>query len=100
MFLDLHGHSAKFGCFFYGCCPTAPISNALFPKLCSITSRDINFEQCHWRCPRSHRKTARYVVYKQLGVKYSYTVECSLFAPVAARAQAVLPDLREALGAG
>lgn len=82
MFLDFHGHSAKFGCFFYGSCPTAPISNALFPKLCAIASKDMSFEQSHWRCPRSHRKTARYVVFKQLGVKYAYTMECSLFAPV------------------
>lgn len=81
LFLDLHGHSAKFGCFFYGSCPTAPISNALFPKLCSVASQDISFEQCHWRCTRSHRKTARYVMYKQLGVKYSYTLECSFFGP-------------------
>lgn len=28
MFLDLHGHSAKFGCFFYGSNPQAHISNA------------------------------------------------------------------------
>uniref|UniRef100_A0A7S0AL39 Peptidase M14 domain-containing protein n=1 Tax=Pyrodinium bahamense TaxID=73915 RepID=A0A7S0AL39_9DINO len=96
LFLDLHGHSAKFGCFFYGSCATAPISNALFPKLCAITSRDISFEQCHWRCPRSHRKTARYVVYKQLGVQCSYTLECSLFASVAARGACSNPDISEA----
>eukprot|EP00931_Biecheleriopsis_adriatica_P003971 TRINITY_DN105711_c0_g1_i1.p1 TRINITY_DN105711_c0_g1~~TRINITY_DN105711_c0_g1_i1.p1 ORF type:complete len:1090 (-),score=156.22 TRINITY_DN105711_c0_g1_i1:40-3309(-) len=82
MFLDLHGHSAKFGCFFYGSNPAAHISNAVFPKLCSLISTDLSFEQCHWRCPRSHRKTARYVVFKQFGVKYAYTMECSLYAPV------------------
>ncbi|CAE6959266.1 Agbl1 [Symbiodinium natans] len=82
MFLDLHGHSAKFGCFFYGSNPTAHISNAVFPKMCSSISTDLSFEQCHWRCTRSHRKTARYVVYKQFGVKYTYTIECSFFAPV------------------
>ncbi|CAE7640557.1 AGBL1, partial [Symbiodinium pilosum] len=82
MFLDLHGHSAKFGCFFYGSNPTAHISNAVFPKMCSLINSDLCFEQCHWRCTRSHRKTARYVVYKQFGVKYAYTMECSLFAAV------------------
>eukprot|EP00930_Biecheleria_cincta_P040724 TRINITY_DN27896_c0_g1_i1.p1 TRINITY_DN27896_c0_g1~~TRINITY_DN27896_c0_g1_i1.p1 ORF type:complete len:791 (-),score=97.67 TRINITY_DN27896_c0_g1_i1:872-3244(-) len=82
VFFDLHGHSAKFGCFFYGSNPTAHISNAIFPKLCSLISSDLSFEQCHWRCSRSHRKTARYVVHKQFGVKYAYTIECSLFAPV------------------
>lgn len=82
VFFDLHGHSAKFGCFFYGSNPTAHISNAIFPKLCSMISSDLSFEQCHWRCSRSHRKTARYVVHKQFGVKYAYTIECSLFAPV------------------
>lgn len=82
LFLDMHGHSAKSGCFFYGSNPNAPIANAVFPKLCAIATRDISFEQCHWRCQRSHRKTARYVVYKQCNVKYSYTMECSLFAPV------------------
>eukprot|EP00927_Polykrikos_kofoidii_P011806 TRINITY_DN15048_c0_g1_i1.p1 TRINITY_DN15048_c0_g1~~TRINITY_DN15048_c0_g1_i1.p1 ORF type:complete len:1200 (+),score=183.82 TRINITY_DN15048_c0_g1_i1:2-3601(+) len=89
LFLDFHGHSAKFGCFFYGSCPSAPISNALFPKLCAVCSRDISFEQCHWRCPKSHRKTARYVVYKQLGVKYAYTMECSLYGPVPALGRSV-----------
>ncbi|CAK9050470.1 Cytosolic carboxypeptidase 4 (ATP/GTP-binding protein-like 1) [Durusdinium trenchii] len=44
MFLDLHGHSAKFGCFFYGSNPSAHISNAVFPKLCSLISTDIDFE--------------------------------------------------------
>eukprot|EP00435_Cladocopium_sp_Y103_P060988 s551_g22.t1 len=92
MFLDLHGHSAKFGCFFYGSNPSAHISNAVFPKVCSSISTDIDFEQCHWRCPKSHRKTARYVVYKQFGVKYAYTVECSLYGPVPHESGAPLKD--------
>eukprot|EP00929_Paragymnodinium_shiwhaense_P088251 TRINITY_DN48532_c0_g2_i1.p1 TRINITY_DN48532_c0_g2~~TRINITY_DN48532_c0_g2_i1.p1 ORF type:complete len:1191 (+),score=234.38 TRINITY_DN48532_c0_g2_i1:174-3746(+) len=81
VFLDFHGHSAKFGSFFYGSCPTSRISNALLPKLCATATRDVAWEACHWRCPRSHRKSARYVVFKQLGVKHSFTLECSLFAP-------------------
>mmetsp|Transcript_32416 Transcript_32416/g.71972 ORF Transcript_32416/g.71972 Transcript_32416/m.71972 type:complete len:1166 (+) Transcript_32416:95-3592(+) len=94
MFLDLHGHSAKFGCFFYGCSPTAPVSNALFPKLCAVASPDILFESCHWRCSKTHRKTARYVINKQLGVKFSYTLECSFLAakPITS-AQAALDDV-------
>merc|ERR1712157_369587 len=61
LFLDFHGHSAEFGCFFYGSCPTSPIAAALFPKLCAVASRDVNFERCHWRCPKSHRGSARYI---------------------------------------
>ena len=34
---------------------------AVFPKLCASITSDIDFEQCQWRCSRSHRKTARYV---------------------------------------
>eukprot|EP00929_Paragymnodinium_shiwhaense_P091527 TRINITY_DN51448_c0_g2_i1.p1 TRINITY_DN51448_c0_g2~~TRINITY_DN51448_c0_g2_i1.p1 ORF type:complete len:1370 (-),score=301.74 TRINITY_DN51448_c0_g2_i1:180-4289(-) len=83
LFLDFHGHSAKFGCFFYGSnAASGHISNALLPKLCAVCNRDISFEQCHWRCSRSHKKTARYVVNKQLGVKYAYTIECSLAGAV------------------
>lgn len=81
LFLDFHGHSARTGCFFYGSSPSAPIGDALFPKLCSIATRDICFEKCRWRCPKSHRRTARYIAYKNLGVKHSFTMECSLFAP-------------------
>lgn len=80
LFLDFHGHSAKFGCFFYG--SDTKIHNALLPKLCATANTDFSFDQCHWRCSRSHKKTARYVVHKQFSVKYSYTMECSLFGPV------------------
>jgi len=81
LFLDFHGHSAAFGCFFYGSCPKSPISAALFPKLCALTSQDICFDRCHWRCPRSHRGSARYIVYKHLGVKQAFTMETSFFCP-------------------
>lgn len=86
LFLDMHGHSVAFGCFFYGSCRNSHISAALFPKLCAMATRDVSFEKCHWRCPKSHRGTARYVVYKQLAVKDSFTMECSLFAPAHAAA--------------
>lgn len=94
LFLDLHGHSVEFGCFFYGSCSTSQISAALFPKLCALASRDVSFERCHWRCPKGHRGTARYVVHKQLGVKDSFTMECSFFAPanVAAVWRAIAAD--------
>mmetsp|Transcript_116863 Transcript_116863/g.372041 ORF Transcript_116863/g.372041 Transcript_116863/m.372041 type:complete len:1310 (-) Transcript_116863:62-3991(-) len=97
LFLDMHGHSAKFGCFFYGSNPLASIANAVFPKLCEVATRDISFEQCHWRCSRSHRKTARYVVYKQIGVKYAYTMECSLFAPVGWSSRKMSPPASAAM---
>lgn len=84
LFIDFHGHSARSGCFFYGCSPTAPVSNALFPKLCALGTRDITFEKCNWRCPRTHKRTARYVVYKTFNVRHCFTMECSFFGPTPA----------------
>ncbi|CAD7928064.1 unnamed protein product, partial [Amoebophrya sp. A25] len=62
IFLDFHGHSAKCASFFYGCQEHTDAKAALFPKLASLTSRDISFEDCRWQHGKSHTKSARAVV--------------------------------------
>eukprot|EP00397_Hematodinium_sp_SG-2012_P000826 GEMP01000827.1.p1 GENE.GEMP01000827.1~~GEMP01000827.1.p1 ORF type:complete len:1345 (+),score=272.82 GEMP01000827.1:202-4236(+) len=80
LFLDFHGHSQKCGTFFYGCGSTE-IRNAVFPKVASLSTYDVFFDECRWRIPgRGHTKTARHVIYKQFDIPYSYTIEASFFA--------------------
>eukprot|EP00927_Polykrikos_kofoidii_P020139 TRINITY_DN19492_c0_g1_i1.p1 TRINITY_DN19492_c0_g1~~TRINITY_DN19492_c0_g1_i1.p1 ORF type:complete len:963 (-),score=134.69 TRINITY_DN19492_c0_g1_i1:211-3099(-) len=79
MFLDLHGHSQRTGAFFYGCCPEQ-LRSAVFPKLVSLTTRDVDFNGCRWRFGRGHNRTARVVAFSRHGVFNSFTMETSLFA--------------------
>lgn len=80
LFLDFHGHSQKCGTFFYGC-GSIDMRNAIFPKIVSLSTIDVKFDECRWRIPgRGNMKTARHVVYKQFDIQFSYTIEASFFA--------------------
>lgn len=99
LFLDFHGHSQKCGTFFYGCGST-DIRNAIFPKIASLATQDIHFDECRWRIPgRGHSKTARHVIYKQLDIPYSYTIESSFFADNLPSPQAIVSAMDRRSGA-
>jgi len=79
LFLDLHGHSQRTAAFFYGVCPEE-VRSALFPKLASLATRDVDFDGCRWRFGKAHEKTARAVAYSLCGIFNSFTLETSFFA--------------------
>ncbi|CAD7971594.1 unnamed protein product [Amoebophrya sp. A25] len=53
--------------------------HAVFPKLTSLASSDFAMTHCNWQVSRAHKRAARYVMYKQLDIFHSFTVEISLF---------------------
>lgn len=74
--LDLHSHSKKFGCFFYGNSSMHdPKSCKVYPTL--VCENDPRFELKHCRFRGGYDTTARSVLY-ELGIKQVFTVECSL----------------------
>jgi len=79
LFLDVHGHAQRTAAFFYGCCPEK-VQSALFPKLVSLATRDVDFEGSRWRFGAAHDTTARNVAFSELGVVNSFTLETSFFA--------------------
>merc|ERR1719487_1178759 len=78
LFLDIHGHSQRTSAFFYGAC-ASDLRNALFPKLASLATKDVDFGSSRWNFGRSHNRTARAVAFNQCGIFNSYTFETSLF---------------------
>ena len=83
MFLDLHGHSKKKGSFMYG--PYFPLHTRtyldirLLPKLLSEKTTIFRYYLCRFKSEWSMRQSARLVMSQNLGIKYTYTMENSLF---------------------
>lgn len=85
LFCDLHGHSAKKNAFMYGCRLrgsnwSVGRSNALikvFPALMAQHNKAFNLKDCRYRMERSKQSTGRIVVFKELGISNSFTLECS-----------------------
>jgi len=76
LFLDFHGHFKKCAAFFYGCGAEA-MRSALFPKLVSLTTHDVDFDCSRWKFHSSHNKTARAVAFRDFGISNSFTLETS-----------------------
>lgn len=75
--LDLHSHSKKLGCFFYGnSLIYDPKSVKVYPTL--VCENDCRFELKYCRFRGGYDTTARSVLFYELGIKQAYTVECSL----------------------
>mmetsp|Transcript_25116 Transcript_25116/g.44018 ORF Transcript_25116/g.44018 Transcript_25116/m.44018 type:complete len:893 (-) Transcript_25116:460-3138(-) len=85
LYCDLHGHSAKKNAFMYGCRHrgvnwSVGRSNALikvFPALMAQHNAAFSLQECKYRMERSKQSTGRIVVFKELGINNSYTLECS-----------------------
>eukprot|EP00929_Paragymnodinium_shiwhaense_P067611 TRINITY_DN34001_c0_g1_i1.p1 TRINITY_DN34001_c0_g1~~TRINITY_DN34001_c0_g1_i1.p1 ORF type:complete len:1355 (-),score=292.58 TRINITY_DN34001_c0_g1_i1:61-4125(-) len=93
LFLDIHGHSQRTSAFFYGTC-ASDLRNAVFPKLASLASKDIDFGSSRWQHGRSHNRTARAVAVNQCGISNSYTFEASLFGQRLPLGGALAPEDR------
>jgi len=81
--LDLHAHSRKKSVFIYG--PYYPLhsdkyySMRILPKLICDQGPQFRFPACRFRNEASKRQAARLVIWKELKLANSYTVESSLY---------------------
>lgn len=82
-FLDMHGHMCKKGSFMYG--PYYPLHHDLYlksriyPKILGDRTLMFRYFSCRFRIERVKRTAARVVMFKELGVPMSYTLETSYF---------------------
>ncbi|XP_033645286.1 cytosolic carboxypeptidase-like protein 5 isoform X1 [Asterias rubens] len=90
LYVDLHGHASKRGCFIYGNYfdeEESHIDNLLFPKLISMNSAHFDFDGCNFteknmytkdkRDGMSKEGSGRVAIFKATGIIHSYTLECN-----------------------
>ena len=53
----------------------------MLPIMMSQRLSYFNFKDCHFKMEKAKESTARMVVYKELGINNSYTMETSAFGP-------------------
>ncbi|XP_047117831.1 cytosolic carboxypeptidase 1-like isoform X1 [Schistocerca piceifrons] len=89
LFCDYHGHSRRKNVFLYGCCnseswneadrsvPDNPVDYLMLPNLMKDLSPAFALSLCSFAVERNRESTARVTVWRQLGIKRSYTMESS-----------------------
>ena len=81
MFLDFHGHSQKKNAFSYG--PEYPLSDLrylkckILPKLLSMGTEMFRYYSCTFKIPEDKMTTGRAILFYDLKVPYTYTIETS-----------------------
>ena len=82
-FLDLHAHSRKKSVFIYG--PYYPLHSSKYyamrvlPRLICEQTQQFRYAACQFRNQSNRQKTARLVVWRELRLPNSYTVEGSFY---------------------
>ena len=85
VFCDLHGHSRKINSFIYGCNKAANggfcswTKVRLLPRIFATKTPMVSYNDCLFRIENSKQRTARVVVWKELGITNSFTFESSFF---------------------
>ena len=81
MFLDFHGHSQKKNTFVYGPSYTLGqpqyLKSKILPKLISLQTEMFRYYSCVFRISENKRSTGRAVMFEEVGIPYTYTVESS-----------------------
>eukprot|EP00948_MAST-09A_sp_MAST-9A-sp1_P003717 g3717.t1 len=97
LYTDLHGHSRKMNIFMYGCSETAKqraqslanapegfrkkahqrLSERIFPRILWRNSACFSFSDCSFRVQKQKETTARIVIFRELNLTNSYTMEAS-----------------------
>ena len=81
-YCDLHGHSRKPNFFCFGCGggkkTAGLVLEQVFPKLLSEMCPFFRFEECRFRIMKGKEPTGRVVMWKELGIRHSYTLEASM----------------------
>ena len=89
LYCDMHGHSMKKNMFVYANSLNSiqedgrntNILIKLVPKLLAKVNKLFSFKDSHFRIEPCKLSTARVVVFKELGVVNSYTLEASFYGP-------------------
>ena len=89
-YCDFHGHSRKKNIFMYGCaCPQSDINQhknnnliRLIPYLVGQRNKLFSFQDCKFANEAAKESTARMVIFREMGVLNSYTLESTFFASV------------------
>jgi hypothetical protein len=87
LFCDVHGHSRKKNVFMYGCVsPNNELdsykSNAMIkviPQLLSQRNKIFSFKDCNFGMEKEKEATARIVIFRELNLLNSYTLEASFY---------------------
>ena len=86
LFTDIHGHSRKYNVFMYGCAfPEISIdsrNNSIIKVLPSILNDRVEafkMKDCKFALEKEKESTARIVLFKELQIVNSYTMEASFF---------------------
>ena len=82
MFCDLHSHSRKTNCFFYGCTVGGNNENhwleeRVIPFLLSNRTDSVSYSDCSFMIHKGRETCGRVVVRKEFNVINSYTLEAS-----------------------
>lgn len=100
LFVDIHGHSRQNNLFMYGCAPDPPKTATGLPKQqFKVTSPSLSQRErllptimercmdwfsvmdCSFVIHKSKETTGRVVMFREFGVKNSYTMEASFCGP-------------------
>jgi len=88
MYIDLHGHAAKKGCFIFGNALKGEEQgkNMLFAKLVAMNSLNFDFNECNFSeklmtvkdrgVGLSREGSGRVGIHRATGLLHSYTLEC------------------------
>ena len=83
IFCDLHGHNRKYNCFFYGCNKASDegilswTKTRLLPKIFAAEEEIFDFKSCTFKQDKHKMNTARVVVWRDMNVTNSFTLETS-----------------------
>ena len=95
VFCDLHGHGRKSNSFVYGCDKAAKggfcswTKVRLLPRIIAKKTPLFSYKDCTFRVESDKQRTARVVVWKELSVTNSFTLESSFYGYL--RGDKILP---------
>lgn len=85
MYGDFHGHGKKLGSFIYGCNKivngsfTSWTKVRLFPRILAKNSALFSYNECIFNIDPNKEGTGRIVIWKEIGISNSFTIETSLY---------------------
>lgn len=87
MICDMHGHTKKLSAFMYGCCKIAEniydsqqnLKAKSIPYLFSTNNKFFSMKNSHFRIENYKNTTARIVLFNNLCLPHSYTLESSFY---------------------
>lgn len=85
VFCDLHGHSRKLNSFIYGCNRVAHGSFCswtkvrLLPRILARKTHLFSYKDCKFCVENDKKRTARVVIWNELGITNSFTLESSTY---------------------